>query len=96
LWAHIEQFDGGCIRVFNDGAEYGDPPVFAFTFKRVSESTIAIVGLVGRAPKPSEGRAMLKACKEAGLLVTRERKTGRRQGWRDISRGGFVKRDTHE
>ena len=48
--------------------------------------TIELVGIVGRAPTPGEARCMLRECKRRGWSVVRERKSGARQGVRDVTR----------
>jgi len=64
MHAHIQrsgQCDrqcGGLIRVFEDGKNYGDPYTYAFLFHEIDDNTIEIYGVAGRAPTPSEGRAM--------------------------------------
>jgi hypothetical protein len=92
MWGHIERFGqceshcGGCIRIFEDDHQWGDPYRYCFFFKETEPGWIELFGLVGRAPTPSEGRAMLLACKRASLRITRERKAGCRQGTREITR----------
>lgn len=92
MWAHIERGGqcekqcSGCIRIFEDWYVFGGPYRYSFPFVMFDETTIELQGIVGRAPTPSEGRAMLRACKAAGLRVMRERKSGARLGTREITR----------
>lgn len=92
MWAHIErhgQCDKACagvVRIFDDWQSYGDPFRYAFSFIMQDENTIELVGISGRAPTPAEARAGLRTCRQAGLKIVRERKSGALQGRREITR----------
>jgi hypothetical protein len=96
MWGHItrrgrcDNHCHGTIRIFEDWQTFGDAYRYSFSFVALDERTIEITGMAVRAPTPDEGRAMLRACKEAGLKVVRERKAGRRQGTREITRHDFA------
>lgn len=93
MYAHIQR-RGRCknkchgyIRIFDDGkVPFVDAYRYIFPFEFVDDGVIEITGIVDRAPTPSEGRAMLRAVKEQGWRVVRDRKEGARQGLREITR----------
>jgi len=92
VWAHVQR-NGLCdrqctglIRIFDDDAVWGDEYRYVFPFRMVDERTIELVGIVGRAPTPSEARCMLRECRRRGWSVVRERKSGARQGVRRVDR----------
>ena len=84
MWADVQRFRGGLIRVFKDDAKYGDPYTYAFTFKEIEDGLVEVVGVHGLPPTLSEGKAMLKAAKEAGLTVMKNRRSGANPGMREI------------
>lgn len=90
MWAHIERHGqcekscAGVVRIFDDWQSYGDPYRYAFSFIMQDESTIELVGISGRAPTPEEARTGLRTVRHAGLKVMRERRSGVRQGMREI------------
>ena len=92
MWAHVKTHGqcprqcSGICRVFEDGQQFGDPYRYAFAFQMIDETTAEIVGISVRPPKPSEVRVALRAAKMLGWRVVRERKSGARQGMRDITR----------
>jgi hypothetical protein len=98
VWGHVARYGrcekqcSGYIRIFDDGQGYGDKYRYVFPFHMVAEDAIELGGIGGKGQRPptaAELRAALRACKEAGLKVLRERKAGRRRGVREITRHGF-------
>lgn len=75
MHAHIEEFDGGVIRVFADGVNYPEPYQYAFPFRKRGDE-IEIVGINSRAPNKGECLAMLNAAANRGWSVWAKR--GRR------------------
>ena len=55
-------------------------------FRVIEDGFAELVGVTGRAPTPDEARAGFRAAKHAGFRVIRERKSGQRQGLREITR----------
>jgi hypothetical protein len=78
VWAHIEYFDGGIIRVFDDASAYGEPYLFSIAF-RISDGDPQMIELVGvtRAPTTQQLRAIVTELRSRGIRVRRLR---RRQG----------------
>ena len=89
-FGQCEKQCGGAIRIFEDGEHFGDKYRYSFPFHEVSDGVIEIHSIVGRAPTVSEARAMLMACKEAGLIVLIERKHGKMVGKRVITRKSYA------
>lgn len=73
-------------RVYEDGQVFGDPYRYAFEFIMVEDGVAEIVGIAVRPPTVDEVRCALRAAKEAGLRVVRDRKAGVRHGLREITR----------
>jgi hypothetical protein len=95
MWGHIERYGlcanqcSGCVRIFEDGQEFGEAYTYAFPFREIEPGVIHLHGIVKRAPTVSEAKAMLIACRDAGLTVNIERKSGRMIGTRTITRGPY-------
>jgi hypothetical protein len=88
--AQIETFSGGIIRVFEDGAVYGEPYDYCLPFRQVDEQTIEMVGVFSNGkqnnvPLPHQWRAIRAAAHEAGLTITRCRRGGANPGNREVS-----------
>lgn len=79
MWAQIERFDGGCVRVFDESAKYGDPFSYSIQFAIVGPREIEFKG-VKEVPTPSQARAILRAVRAAGWTARRERKSGANPG----------------
>ena len=98
MYGHIERFGQcdkqccGAVRIFEDGQVFGDQYRYAFPFHEIESGVIELHSIVGRAPTISETRAMLIACRDAGLIVNIERKSGAMQGTRVITRRGYAPR----
>lgn len=75
MHGHIEEFEGGVIRVFSDGQEFPGPYQYAFPFRKRGNE-IEIVGINSRAPNKEECQAMLAAAVDRGWSVWAKR--GRR------------------
>lgn len=92
MYAHIQRSGqcerqcAGVCRVYEDGAKWGDPYRYAFAFLIVDDGVAEVVGISVRPPTVDEVRCALRAAKDAGLRVVRDRKSGARQGLRDITR----------
>ena len=65
MWADVEPI-ACAIRVFHDGAVYGDPYTWAATIRYIDRKTIEIIGITC-APKPSEWRAIVARMKCDGV-----------------------------
>lgn len=82
MWADIEFFDGGVIRIFEDGAEFGtDPYVNAVPFKVLSHDPLMIEfkGVV-KPLSPAQVRAMKKALRARQASAMRLRICGAKPG----------------
>lgn len=86
-WAQIETFPGGIIRVFEDGAVYGDPYEYCLCFEvQQDNKTVEIKGVYRNShgqdsrPRPHQWRAIKNAFKAAGMKIVYERMTGARPG----------------
>lgn len=85
-WAHLEYFDGGVIRVFDDGKQYlVDPFVFSVAFKLTEDpGKIELVALT-KPPTFSQLRAIVMELKSRGIRVTRLRISGAHPGRKEFS-----------
>jgi hypothetical protein len=81
MWAAVEYFDGGIIRVFNDARKYGEPYSYCVAFKNVSEGLIEFVGAT-QAPTPSQWRAIMTALRKQGIRGLIRRRGGAAPGVR--------------
>lgn len=81
-WAHVEYFDGGIIRVFDDAARYGEPYLYSMTFKVLDDpQCVEFVGAT-RAPTFSQLRAIVQELRSRGIRVRRLRHSGAQCGER--------------
>lgn len=89
MHAHIEEFQGGVIRVFDDDKSFGDEYRYAFPFRREGDH-VEIVGVTSRIPSNDECRVMLAAAAERGWSVWARR--GQRVREWHLSRIGLIDR----
>jgi hypothetical protein len=82
MWGHVEFFNGGLIRVFDDGAVFGEQYRYSLAFKRHGEEVIEYVGAY-QTPTFSQARTILAATRQVGLRPIRVRLTGARTGVRE-------------
>lgn len=82
MWAHVEFFDGGLIRIFEDGAEFGiDPYVNAIPFKILSADPLVIEFKGVVKPLTSDQvRAMKQELRSRGVTAMRLRACGATPG----------------
>jgi hypothetical protein len=86
MWAHIEYFDGGIIRVFDDRASFlQEPYLYSIAFKNV-EGEPNVIELVGatKAPTTEQLRAVVRELRSRGIRVRRLRIDGARPGWKEF------------
>lgn len=86
MWADIEFFDGGVIRIFEDGAEFGqDPYVNAIPFRIISTDPLIIEfkGVV-KSLSPSQVRAMKTALRARHATAVRVRMCGANPGVKEF------------
>lgn len=81
MWAHVEHFDGGVIRVFDSARKFGEPYLYSVAFKWIGPKLIELVGAT-RPPTPSQWRAIRQLLRPMGIRVRFERKSGARPGSR--------------
>ncbi len=60
MWADFEPLTS-VLRVFADGARWGDPYVWSASIRYLDKETIEFLGIL-RAPKPSEWRVIIEEC----------------------------------
>ena len=83
-WGHVEWYDGGLVRVFEDHQQFGDPYQYVMPFKKVDDETVELVG-VTRPPTISQARAILLALQREGLRIRKFRFRGAMTGYRTVS-----------
>lgn len=81
LSASVQELpDALAVRIHPRNGRLGDPYVWSCVV--VPDGSVAVIQLAGRAPKPAERRALVKALSERGFASARwERRKGGESRW---------------